>query len=125
MSYLARLLTASTVLVTACGSGEPDYRAIETLDLGRMNLIVEAAPGETRDAPALVRVRRERARVGVIYEGTIDNGGEPVGVDNIRPDASRAGYLWLCLNGSGQADTLVGINLDSGLVIEDPKPCRD
>lgn len=125
MSYLVRLLTTSTVLMAACGTGEPDYRTIETLELGRATLVVEAAPGETRDAAALVRVRREGARTGVLYEGTLDNGGEPVGPGNFRPDASRPGHLWLCLNGSGQADTLVGIDLDSGLVIEDPKPCRD
>jgi len=120
---LAPILTFA--LLAACGSDGPDYETIETLTLGRQTLLVEVAEGERDDAPGLVRVRRRDVEGGVIYEGTVANGGEPVGIDNIRPDASRPDYLWLCLNGAGQGDLAVSINLGNGLVVEDPRPCRD
>jgi len=120
---LAPILTCA--LLAACGSDGPDYETIETLTLGRQTLLVEVAEGERDDAPGLVRVRRRDVEGGVIYEGTVANGGEPVGIDNIRPDASRPDYLWLCLNGAGQGDLAVSINLGNGLVVEDPRPCRD
>lgn len=117
------MLTCS--LLVACGSDGPDFETVETLALGRHTLLIEAAEGEGDNAPGLVRVRRQDVENGVLYEGAVANGGEPVGIENIRPDASRPDYLWLCLNGAGQRDIAVSINLGNGLVVEDPRPCRD
>ncbi|MDH4107601.1 MAG: hypothetical protein OEW35_04745 [Gammaproteobacteria bacterium] len=125
MTRHACLLTITGLVLTACGPGGPDYRLVETLEAGRQTLFVEAARGESDDAPGLVRIRRKGVDNGLIYEGRVANGGEAIGADNIRPDASRAGYLWLCLNGSGQGDVAVSINLGNGLVVEDPRPCRN
>ena len=125
MRRTSRNLMLSCLLLAACGSDGPDYEIVETLTLGGQTLLIEAAEGEGEDAPGMVRVRRKDAEDGVLYEGAVANGGEPVGIDNISPDASRPDYLWLCLNGAGQRNVAVSINLGNGLVVEDPRPCRD
>jgi len=125
MRRITRNLMLTCSMLAACGSDGPDYETVETLTLGRQTLLIEAAEGEGESGPGLVRVRRKDVEGGVLYEGTVANGGEPVGIENIRPDASRADYLWLCLNGAGQRDVAVSINLGNGLVVEDPRPCRD
>ena len=61
----------------------------------------------------------------VLYEGKISNDGSEITLDNVRPSASKPGFLWLCLNGVEQADVAVRIELSTGIVAENERHCTD
>lgn len=117
-------LTWLIILVAGCGSGEPRYRELETLELPDGRLIIEAARAAEEGGPALLRLRYAGEEGAVLYRSTIANAGAEITVDNVRPDPGKPGYLWLCVNGAEQDDIAVSVNLTTGLIVENPRPCR-
>lgn len=119
---LVGTLAAATLGIAGCGDGER-YRVVATADTPAGELVFETAPAGA-GGPAELRVRRAGEDGAVVYVGEIANAGEAIGPGNIQPESGPGGVLWLCLNGTGQPDLAVTLNLDTGLVIEDPRPCR-
>jgi len=112
--------------LVACNSGGQDYRTIDTIISESTPIILEYAPSALALGPASFRVRKEGDDSGtVLYETTISNDGSDILLDNVKPNAQKAGFLWLCLNGVEQADVSVRIDFSTGLVVEEVRPCRD
>jgi len=112
------------VILAACSSG-PDYEEITSVMLGDREVLVDVAEGDS-DGPEYLRIRwpgDEEAEP--LYLGEIANDGVELTLDNIRPDPSDAPNLRLCLNGTGQGDLYVRINVNSSTVTEIPRECTD
>jgi len=121
-------MTASVLVssLVACSSGGQDYRTIDTVISEDTLIILEYAPSALAFGPASFRVRKENGESGmVLYETTISNDGGEILLDNVMPNAQKAGFLWLCLNGVEQADVSVRIDFSTGLVIEESRRCSD
>lgn len=118
------LIVAAATLV-ACGSGDPEFRLIETITSNKNPIILEFAPSHTEFGSADIRIRLDVGESGtVLYEGKISNDGGDITVDNIQANLGK-GYLWLCLNGVEQEDVSVRVELATGLVIEEERHCSD
>lgn len=111
--------------LAACGSGDHDFRVIETITSNKNPIILEYAPSALAFGSADIRIRLDVGESGtVLYEGKISNDGGDITIDNIQPNLGK-GYLWLCLNGVEQEDVSVRIELATGLVIEEMRHCSD
>ena len=123
---IALWLIVPAAFAASCGSG-PNYVEIVQLTVVDRQVAIVTAAHEERDGPELVRVRDVDAGTEEppLYLGEVANGGEDLTVENIRPDASDAPNLRLCLNGSGQNDLYVRINVYSKTVTEIPRECAD
>ena len=118
------LIVAAATLV-ACGSGDTEFRLIETITSNKKPIILEFAPSHAKFGSADIRIRLDVGESGtVLYEGKISNDGGDITVDNIQANLGK-GYLWLCLNGVEQEDVSVRIELATGLVIEEERHCSD
>lgn len=119
-------IVAPAALAASCGGG-PHYEEIQQLVVADHQLAIDVASREERDGPEFVRIRYVTAgeEDPALYLGEIANGGEDLSVDNIRPDSSDAPNLRLCLNGSGQGDLYVRINVNSKTVTEIPRQCSE
>jgi hypothetical protein len=111
--------------LAACAPGERQWSIIETVEGGDVAVVVEFSPSETTPGMADVRVRAGEGPDNVLYEGSIADVDGNISVRNIRPDARRPGHLWMCLNGPGQQDLVVRIDLATGLVIEEQRFCAE
>ena len=120
--FLAGLCAA----LSACGSGEKDFRVIESIESQDQSIILEYAPNELAFGPADIRVSTElNGDTLVRYEGQISNDGGDITLDNLRPNTSKPGYLWLCLNGVEQSDVIVRIDFSASMVVEEERHCSD
>ena len=109
---------------SACGSGEKDFRVIESIESQSQSIIFEYAPSRLAFGPADVRVSiEENGDTFVRYEGQISNDGGDITLDNLRPNTSKTGHLWLCLNGVEQSDVVVRIDFAARLVVEEERHC--
>lgn len=120
------LLIMVSALAAACGSG-PEYGEIVQVQVVDRQVAIDVAPQVERDGPAFVRIRDTAAGVEdpPLYLGEVANDGEDLTLDNIRPDPSDAPNLRLCLNGSGQSDLYVRINVNARTVTEIARECTD
>ena len=117
------IIVAATL--AACGSGDQEFRLIETITSNKNPIILEFAPSALSFGSADIRIRLDVGESGtVLYEGKISNDGSDITIDNIQPNLGK-GYLWLCLNGVEQEDVSVRIELATGLVIEEERHCSD
>ena len=123
----ARILSlAMVVSLVACGPGGNEYEIIDSIDAEDMQVILEYAPSKLSFGSAHFRVRTEGGRSDtILYETKISNDGSNILLDNVKPNARKPGYLWLCLNGVEQSDVSVRIELSTGLVIEEQRHCSD
>lgn len=118
------LLSLPVVVLVGCGSG-PDYDQIGTVSVSGREIGIDVAPQEESDGPEYVRLRNLADEEGdPLYLGEVANDGVELTLDNIRPDPSDAPNLRLCLNGSGQGDLYVRINVNSSTVTEIPRDCN-
>ena len=122
-----RIFLASLCAVfSACGSGEKDFRLIESIELQNQSIIFEYAPSQLAFGPADIRVSsEENGEILVRYEGQISNDGSDITLDNLRPNTSKTGHLWLCLNGVEQSDVVVRIDFATRMVVEEERHCLD
>ena len=120
--FLASLCAA----FSACGSGEKDFRLIESIESQNQSIILEYAPSQLAFGPADIRVStEENGDTLVRYEGQISNDGGDITLDNLRPNTSKPGHLWLCLNGVEQSDVVVRIDFADRMVVEKERHCSD
>ncbi len=125
IALFSTLLTATATL-SACGSGETEFELIETIESQDGTIILEYAPSQLAFGPAEIRIRSgENDTSTVLYEGKISNDGSDITLDNVRPNASKPGFLWLCLNGVEQEDVAVRIEFSTGIVFENERHCTD
>ena len=111
---------------SACGSGEKDFRLIESIESQNQSIILEFAPSQLAFGPADIRVSTEgNGETFVRYEGQISNDGGDITLDNLRPNTSKPGHLWLCLNGVEQSDVVVRIDFAARMVVEEERHCSD
>lgn len=117
------LLATVTAFVPGCGSEEGAWRQLEQLPFDEGTVAFEWMP----DAGAgRLRIRHADGRVErVVYEGRIVNDGGSITLDNLRPRTDRPPELVLCLNGSGQEDVIVRINVRTGTAIELERRCAE
>jgi hypothetical protein len=119
------LLALTLLVLSACGSDEPDWRALEPLAFGDDTLSFEWAPSPLAFGPASLRVRlRTRGSESIIYEGRIANDGVDIGYENLLPVVDRPPELFLCLNGAEQDDLYVRIHVKTATVVEAARECR-
>lgn len=125
IALFSTLLTATATL-SACGSGETEFELIETIESQDGTIILEYAPSQLAFGPAEIRIRAgENDTSTVLYEGKISNDGSDITLDNVRPNSSKSGFLWLCLNGVEQEDVAVRIEFSTGIVFENERHCTD
>ena len=123
MTICSTLLTVTATL-SACGSGETEFALIESIESQDGTIILEYAPSQLAFGPAEIRIRAEENDTStVLYEGNISNDGSDITLDNVRPNASKPGFLWLCLNGVEQEDVVVRIELSTGIVAVNERAC--
>lgn len=109
--------------VASCSS-EIKYDTLDTLQSENVSVVIEAASKPQDDGSVAVRVRRIDARGDiVVYDGSVANGGEPLTLDNIRPDLRSPSDLRLCLNGAGQADLSVRMNVLVRFIASNERIC--
>jgi len=125
-----RALLLAVALLPLVGGCEPDdagTRRLEPMAFGDGTLVAEWQGDDTGTGAASVTVRIDDANGDrVVYSGRIDNGGEPISYDNLRPDTSLApDTVFLCVNGIAQADVRVRIHAKSGTVVRFEQACAD
>jgi hypothetical protein len=119
-------LASLCVVFSACGSGEKDFRVIESIESQDQSIIFEYAPSQLAFGPADIRVSTEvNGDIFIRYEGQISNDGSDITLDNLRPNTSKPGQLWLCLNGVEQSDVVVRIDFGARMVVEEERHCSD
>ncbi len=120
------ILACMSIALSACGSGDKDFRVIASIDSHGQTITFEFAPSQLAFGPADIRVSTGESDATVVrYESQISNDGGEITLDNLRPNSSKPGHLWLCLNGVEQADVVVRIDFGANLVIEAQRPCAD
>ena len=119
-------LASLCAVFSACGSGEKDFRVIESIELQDQSIIFEYAPSQLAFGPADIRVSTKmNGETLVRYEGQISNDGGDITLENLLPNTSKPGNLWLCLNGAEQSDVVVRIDFGARMVIEEERHCSD
>lgn len=117
-------IIATTLL--SCGSGETEFQLIESIESQDGALVFEYAPSKLSFGSAEFRVRAVAGDVSsILYENKISDDGHAVTLKNVRPNTSKPGFLWLCLNGVEQNDVTVRIELATGIVSENERRCTD
>ena len=122
---IRRLSCLSPALILAACGGGPDYDQISNVTVSERQIGIDAAPQEESDGPEFVRIRyADDEQADPLYLGQVANDGVELTLDNIRPDPSDAPNLRLCLNGSGQRDLFVRINVNTTTVTEIQRDCN-
>ena len=123
-SFRTGVILGLAAILAACGSGDKDYRVVDTIESQEQPIVLEFAPSSLAFGPADIRVTRGSGpETAVVYEGKISNDGGDITLDNLRPIADKPGFLWLCLNGVEQNDMFVRIDYASSAIVELERPC--
>ena len=113
------------VSLAACDRSD-DFEVLQTLTSDGTTLLIEAAEEAGDDETTAVRVRRMMPEVDegiVVFEGAIANANEPLTLSNLLPDLRSPSDLRLCLNGSGQADVYIQMNVQVRVVSSRERIC--
>jgi hypothetical protein len=106
------------------GCGGDKFDQLESYSVNTTSVIVEAARRSMDDGSTGVRVRRvDELSDIVVYEGSVANDGEDLTIENVRPDFRSVSDLRLCLNGTGQEDVYVRMDVLARSVSSTEQTC--
>lgn len=122
-SYGPFSIAALGVLVAACGS-EVDSIRLEPLDYDGRRLTAEWHNSDATAASLRLYIDGENGEE-LLWQSQIDNGGEALTWDNLRPVTDRPPELILCVNGSGQPDRALRIDTNTRIVVQMERTCTN
>ena len=118
------LAVALPAILPGCGGNQ--FEALQTYPVDGQSIVVEAAGRPSDDGATPIRVRRVTELDDiVVYESSVANGGEDLTLDNIRPDLRTVNDLRLCLNGSGQDDVYVRMDVIARITSATARQCSE
>ena len=110
--------------LTACGGD--NFEALQTFPVADQSIIIEAAGRPADDGAMPVRVRRvSELEDIVVFEAAIANDGEDLTLENVRPDLRTVNDLRLCLNGTGQEDVYVRMDVIARISSKTARNCTE